>query len=82
VLANSTSQGSPGGRELAWLAAVFPDDELWFDLEVLTTRRSASRPGLGLVEITGRTHRGDTEVLRMTFTGLFGTRATPSAPSR
>jgi acyl dehydratase len=75
VLADSTSQGSPGGRELSWLAPVFPDDELRFELEVLSARRSKSRPRLGLVEIRGTAHRADDVVMRFTFTGLFGTRA-------
>lgn len=74
VLADSTSLGSPGGSELAWEAPVFPGDRLAFDLEVRSARRSASREGMGLVEITGHAKRDDAEVLRMTFTGLFGTR--------
>lgn len=74
VLADSTSQGSPGGRDLSWLAPVFPGDVLRMRLEVLGARRSRSRPGLGLVEITGSALRGEDCVLRMTFTGMFSTR--------
>lgn len=77
VLAGSSSQGSPGGRELAWPRPVFADDELHFSAEVLSTRVSAKRPTLGLVEFTGRALRGgerSDEVLRLTFTGLFSTR--------
>jgi acyl dehydratase len=81
LLADSTSQGSPGGRELSWLAPVYPGDVLRCRLEVLSARRSGSRPGLGLVEITGTAHRrtpdadsGEECVLRFTFTGFFGTR--------
>jgi acyl dehydratase len=79
VLADSTSQGSPGGKELAWLAPVRADDVLRLQLEVLSARRSRSRPNLGLVEIVGSAHRrcqdaDDECVLRFTFVGMFGTR--------
>jgi acyl dehydratase len=75
VLLDSTSQGSPGGRELSWLAPVFPGDVLRMRMEVIGSRLSRSRPGLGLVEFIGSAHRGDDCVLRMTFTGMFATRA-------
>lgn len=75
VLSDSTSQGSPGGRELAWPAPVFPGDVLSCRVDVGSTRLSASRPGLGLVEINGSAWRGETRVLGMTFTGIFGTRS-------
>ncbi|QUH04888.1 MaoC family dehydratase [Saccharopolyspora erythraea] len=74
VLAGSTSQGSPGGNELAWLAPVYPGDVLHFQLEVTGKRRSRSKPNLGLVEITGTADRGPDRVLRFSFVGLFGTR--------
>ena len=79
VLADSTSQGSPGGRELAWPAPVFPGDVLHCRMRILSTRVSASRPHLGLVEFTGTAHRvgddgAEQEVLRLTFSGLFGRR--------
>lgn len=74
VLADSTSQGSPGGKDLSWPAPVFPGDKLTFRLEVLSARLSHSRPNLGLVEIRALGDRDDTPVLRSTFTGMFGTR--------
>jgi acyl dehydratase len=74
VLAGSASQGSPGGRDLSWLAPVFPGDMLSMRLEVTGGRRSRSRPGLGLVEMVGSAHRGEDCVLRMTFTGMFSVR--------
>ena len=81
VLSDSTSQGSPGGREMAWPAPVFPGDELRFRLLVNSTRVSAKRPGLGLVEITGTASRpaagGEEVVMRVTFTGIFGLRNPP-----
>lgn len=77
VLADSTSLGSPGGTELRWTAPVFPGDELASSLTVNSSRLSASRPGLGLVEITGRMtvaagERAGVQVLQFTFTGMFG----------
>ncbi|WP_029135540.1 MaoC/PaaZ C-terminal domain-containing protein [Nakamurella lactea] len=79
VLVDSTSLGSPGGNELRWTAPVFPGDELACSLTVSSTRVSASRPGLGLVEIIGRAavasgDRAGQQVLQFTFTGMFGTR--------
>ena len=74
VLANSTSQGSPGVKELLWLAPVFPGDRLTFQVEVLTARLSKSRPTLGLVEMQGTAHRGDELVYRFVSTGMFTAR--------
>jgi acyl dehydratase len=78
VLAGSTSLGSPGGEDIAWPAPVFAGDELRGTVEVLDARRSASRPGLGLVRLRGGMHRGDVVVFRSTFTGMFGTRDRPA----
>lgn len=72
VLAGSTSQGSPGGRELRWPAPVFPGDELVCRAVIGPTRLSASRPGLGLVEITGSAWRSEAQVLEFIVTGMFG----------
>jgi acyl dehydratase len=75
VLADSTAQGSPGARELSWLAPVWPGDTLDFRLEVRSRRLSASRPNLGLVDMIGTAHRDDQCVLRIAFTGLFNPRS-------
>lgn len=80
LLADSTAMGSPGGRELAWPAPVFAGDVLRCRLEVLDARRSASRPGMGIVEIRATADRvedGGTEqcVFSAIFTALFGTRS-------
>ncbi|MBW0118654.1 MaoC family dehydratase [Pseudonocardia abyssalis] len=74
VLNRATSLGSPGGEDIAWPAPVFAGDELRATMEILEARRSRSRPGLGLVKLRAQLHRGDTEVFRSTFTGMFGTR--------
>lgn len=75
VLSRATSLGSPGGEEIAWPAPVFAGDELRATMEVLDARRSASRPGLGLVRLRARMDRAGTDVFRSTFTGMFGTRS-------
>jgi acyl dehydratase len=73
VLHDSTSLGSPGGRELSWPAPVFPGDVLACRAEVGPTRISRSRPGTGLVELTGTARRkaDDTPVLRFVVIGMF-----------
>ena len=48
-LAQSTSQGTPGIDECNWLAPVHAGDVLHGRATVLSTRASASRPGLGIV---------------------------------
>ena len=84
VLAGSTSQGSPGGSEIAWPAPVFPGETLRSSARVIDVRRSGSRPTLGLVTIQGRSavvepaDRVGVEVLRFTFVGMFGVRPTVS----
>lgn len=75
VLSDSTGMGSPGGRDLAWPTPVFAGDVLDCGLEVLTARRSATRPGMGIVEIRGTAHRGDQCVFSATFTALYGARS-------
>ncbi|MFD4642105.1 MaoC family dehydratase [Lentzea sp. NPDC058436] len=74
VLSDSTSQGSPGGRELSWLAPVHPGDTLTFAAEVLSARLSKKRPELGLVEFEGTARRGDVVVFRFVATGMFTAR--------
>jgi acyl dehydratase len=74
VLNKAASLGSPGGEELVWPAPVFAGDELRASMEVLEARRSRSRPGLGLVKLRARMHRGDVLVYYSTFTGMFGAR--------
>lgn len=74
VLNKAMSLGSPGGEELAWPAPVYAGDELRASMEVLESRRSRSRPELGLVRLRARMHRGDVLVYHSTFTGMFGTR--------
>jgi acyl dehydratase len=75
VLARATSLGSPGGEEIAWPAPVFAGDKLHASMEVIEARRSRTRPTLGLVKLRARLVRGEEEVYRSVFTGMFGTRS-------
>jgi acyl dehydratase len=75
VLADSTSQGSPGLSELRWLLPVRAGDELRGALFVLESAASQTRPGRGTVVLRGELLRGADPVLRLTFRGLFGRRA-------
>ena len=75
VLNKATSLGSPGGEDIAWPAPVFAGDELHATMEILEARLSRSRPGLGLVKLRAALHRGEEQVFRSTFTGMFGTRS-------
>ena len=74
VLTSSTSLGSPGGDEIARPAPVFPGDELAAALEITAARRSQSRPELGLITLVGTMTRGEQQVFRSRFTGMFGLR--------
>lgn len=75
VLNRASSLGSPGGEDIAWPAPVFAGDELRASMEILDSRLSRSRSGLGLVRLRAHLHRDADEVFRSTFTGMFGTRA-------
>jgi len=75
VLADSTSMGSPGGKDMAWPAPVFPGDVLRCRLEVLSARRSATRPEMGICEIRATAHRDEQCVFSGTFTALLGARS-------
>lgn len=74
ILADSSSQGSPGCDELRWLAPVRAGDVLRGRLTVLDTRPSATRPGRGSVLLRGELLRAGEPVVRATFGGLFGRR--------
>ena len=74
VLADSTSQGSPGVSELRWLSPVRAGDVLRGRLTVLESAPSATRPGRGTVVLRGELLRDGEPVLRTTFRGLFGRR--------
>jgi acyl dehydratase len=75
VLADSTSQGSPGLSELRWLAPVRAGDVLHGRLTVLESLPSSTRQGRGTAVMRGEVLRDGVPVLRTTFRGLFGRRS-------
>lgn len=74
LVGHSTSQGSPGGRELKWLAPVFPGDVLRCSVEIVSARLSKSRPGLGFVDMLGLAERDGERVFSFDYTNMFLTR--------
>ena len=72
VLADSTSEGSPGLTELRWLRPVRAGDVLAGRLTILSA--AATKPRRGTVMLRGELLRDDEVVLRTEFRGLFGRR--------
>lgn len=71
-LLDAASLGSPGLDNLRWQHPVYPGDTLSGQLEVLETRSSESRPGMGLVRsrwVTVNQH--GQPVLTMEGWGMF-----------
>lgn len=67
--------GSPGIDELRWPAPVFPGDTLRVETEILDTRRSASRPAMGLYRSRVTTfNQHDVAVLRFVSTVMIAVR--------
>lgn len=67
--------GSPGVDELRWLKPVYPGDTLRVEGEILSKRRSKSRPEMGSFQ--GRTtvfNQHDVAVMTMVSTGLIRVR--------
>jgi acyl dehydratase len=72
--------GSPGMDNLRWTKPVYPGDTLRVESEVISKRRSASRPEMGLFKSNVRVfNQNDEQVLEMTSNGLIRVRD-PSAP--
>jgi acyl dehydratase len=67
--------GSPGIDELRWLKPVYPGDTLRVESEILSKRRSKSKPEMG--SFVGRTtvfNQDDVAVMMMVSTGLIRVR--------
>ena len=72
--------GSPGMDSLRWTKPVYPGDTLRVESEVISKRRSASRPEMGLFKSNVRVfNQNDEAVLEMTSNGLIRVRD-PDAP--
>ena len=72
VLEGSESFASPGLEDLRWTAPVRAGDVLRLHIEVLETRRSASRSALGILRWRWKLHNQREElVLDLVATSLF-----------
>ncbi|WP_416901117.1 MaoC/PaaZ C-terminal domain-containing protein [Micromonospora echinospora] len=77
VLSRAAADASPGLEELRWLAPVRAGDRLAVRLDVMGSKPSTARPGLGTVTLSGTMLRLDVEgrpeceVLRTRFRGWF-----------
>ena len=69
------SLGSPGIDELRWLIPVRPGDRLRCETQVIETRRSASRPEMGIVKSRMTVfNQQDVAVMTLVSNGLIATR--------
>ena len=80
-LLDSTSMGAGGVEEVKWQNPVRPDDKLTLHTTVLDTRRSRSRPEMGIARLQYElfNQHGD-RVMLMVVPTMFGARD-PGAPS-
>jgi acyl dehydratase len=58
-LLRTASLGSPGIEEVRWLAPLRAGDDLTLDIEILSSRVSASKPDRGLVLMANRVRNAD-----------------------
>lgn len=72
ILTQSSSAGSPGIDNLRWLRPVYVGDRLKASVTVLATRKSKSRPDMGIVnyEILTLNHNNEV-VMSITTSGMF-----------
>lgn len=80
-LLDSTSMGAGGVEEVKWQKPVRPDDKLTLRTTILQSRRSRSRPEMGIVRLQYElfNQHGD-RVMIMVVPTMFGTRD-PKVPS-
>ena len=75
-IGRSASLGSPGVDQVRWLAPLRPGDDLTLDVDILETRLSASRPGIGIVKVKSTIRNAKDQVLcEMLSSGFFRQRA-------
>jgi acyl dehydratase len=80
-LADSSSMGGPGVKEIRWRKPVRPNDRLSATSEVLEVRPSRSRPDMGLVRMlwTALDQTG-VPVMTMDMTAMFARRGAGQSP--
>jgi acyl dehydratase len=77
-LSSVASLASPGIDELRWLKPVRPGDSLWIRVTALDSRRSKSKPGLGVVRVYVEVLNQNREVVMTVKTvNLFRRRPAP-----
>ena len=87
LLSQAAADASPGLEELRWLAPVRANDRLAVRLDVVGSKPSTARPGLGTVTLIGTMTRlnaddqPEREVLRTRFRGWFAMRAGADQPT-
>jgi len=80
-IGRAASAGSPGVENIRWRAPVRPGDTITYRRVVLDSRRSESKPGLGLLHTrTEASNQRGEVVMTMEGWGLF--RCRPSAPDQ
>lgn len=76
ALKDSDSFASPGIEQIRWFEPVRPDQPLYFQADVLETRRSVKRPELGLLRWRWQMQRDDgTPVMELVATSMFKVQA-------
>ncbi len=80
-LLDAASLGSPGVENVKWLKPVRPGDTIRAMRTVLESRRSGSRPGMGIVKTRWDVfNQNDELVMTIEGFGLFKVRAGAAAP--
>lgn len=78
---NSASMGAGGVEEVRWLHPVRPGDKLTFRATVLDTRRSRSRPDMGIIRFLFEMFNEHGERVMTMITPSIMTTRNPGAPS-
>ncbi|MGD0962351.1 MAG: MaoC family dehydratase [Candidatus Acidiferrales bacterium] len=80
-LSSVAALASPGIDELRWSKPVRPGDSLWIRVTALDSRRSQSKPNLGIVCVYVEVLNQNREtVMTVRTVNLFACRTTPPAP--
>ena len=70
-LSYETIMGSPGHEEMTWPKPVRPGDTATGQLEILESRKSKSKPGLGFVRYEAKLFNMDKEIVFLTKSTLM-----------
>ncbi len=70
-LSYDTTMGSPGHEEMIWPKPVRPGDSVSGQLEILESRKSKSKPGLGFVRYEAKLINQNNEIVFVTKSTLM-----------